>query len=222
MRHPIRNLVPITLLAFAAASCAPGSGPTSQTFGLSAPDVELVWAITRDQELPCGGAEMAGGALGGSATFTDLGVMNIDFSAAWDIAAAEADPDLAEFEPEGPAGGPFAPVLGPGEHPYAFEYDPFTDTCDPVVTATGDVTFTADDGDELQGVVTGGETHRLDFAFQGDGIETFATVDFAGGTGRFANADGSFTVHTIARFDATSMAFVIDLVEVLPGGTLTY
>lgn len=222
MVHPVRTLLPIVLLAFAAASCAPGGGPTSQAFGMSAPNVELVWAITRDQELPCGGAEMAGGALAGSATFTDLGVMDIDFDAAWDIAAAEPNPDLAEFEPEGPAGGPFAPVLGPDEHPYAFEYDPFTDTCAPVVTATGDVTFTADDGDELRGVVTGGETHRLDFVFVGDGIETFATVDFAGGTGRFANASGSFTVHTIARFDATAMAFVMDLVEVLPGGALTY
>lgn len=222
MLQAVRKLVPIVLFAFAATSCAPGGGPTSQIFGMSAPDVELVWAVTRDQELPCGGAEMAGGALGGTATFTELGVMGIDFSAAWDIAAAEPDPDLAEFEPEGPAGGPFAPVLGPEEHPYAFEHDPFTDTCDRVVTATGDVTFTAEDGDELQGVVTGGETHRLDFAFQGDGIETFATVDFAGGTGRFASADGSFTVHTIARFDGPSMAFVIDLAEVLPGGTLTY
>lgn len=222
MLHPVRKLVPIALLAFAAASCKPGGGPTSQTFGMTDQNVELNWAITRDQELPCGGAEMAGGDLGGSATFTDLGVMGIEFSAAWDIAAAEPDPDLAEFEPEGPAGGPFAPVLRPTGHPYTFEYDPFTDTCAPVVIATGDVSFTADDGDELHGVVTGGETHRLDFAFEGDGIETFATVDFAGGTGRFANAVGSFTVHTIAHFDTTDMVFVMDLVEILPGGTLTY
>lgn len=222
MTHALRNLVPVALLALVVAACGPESGPQTQDFEMTGEDLDLVWAITRDQELPCGGSEMAGGALAGNATFTEFGTMDVDFSAAWDIAARVADPAEAEFQPEGPAGGPFAPVLGTDEYPYAFQYDPFTDTCDPVVSATGDVTFTADDGDELLGVVTGGETHRLDFVVEGDGIETFATVDFAGGTGTFENASGSFTVHTIARFDVTTMAFVIDLAEVLPGGTLTY
>ena len=222
MTHPQRRLLPFVLLAVVAAACAPGEGPQTLDFEMTGHDLELVWAITRDQELPCGGAEMAGGALAGNATFAGLGTMDVDFTAAWDIAARVADPTQAEYEPEGPAGGPFAPVLGTTDYPYDFEYDPFTDTCDPVVSATGDVTFTAADGDELLGVVTGGETHRLDFVVEGDGIETFATVDFAGGTGTFENASGSFTVHTIARFDVTSMAFVIDLAEVLPGGTLTY
>lgn len=222
MAYPLRQLVPVALLAIAVAACAPESGPQTQDFDMTGQDLVLDWAITRDQELPCGGDEMAGGALGGTATFDDLGTMDVEFSAAWDIAAAEPNPDLAEFEPEGPAGGPFAPVLGDGEYPYAFQYDPFSGTCAPVVSATGDVTFTADDGDELQGVVTGGETHRLDFVAEGDGIETFATVDFVGGTGTFENASGSFTVHTIAQFDMTDMVFVVNLAEVLPGGTLTY
>lgn len=221
MIHPLRQHVSLALLAMIAVACDP-SGPATQPFEMTHQDLELVWAVTRDQELPCNGAEMAGGALAGNATFAELGTMDVEFSAAWDIGARVADPDQAEFEPEGPAGGPFAPVLGSDEHPYAFQYDPFTGTCAPVVSATGDVTFTADDGDELLGVVTGGETHRLDFAAEGDGIETFATVAFVGGTGRFEGASGSFTVHTIARFDASAMAFVIDLGEVLPGGTLTY
>lgn len=222
MSHPLRHLLPVVLLAATAAACAPGNGPQTRDFEMTGQDLELVWGITRDQELPCNGAEMAGGAFAGNASFTGLGTMGVDFSAAWDIGARVADPDQAVYDPTGPAGGPFAPVLGTDDYPYAFQYDPFTGTCDPVVSATGDVVFTADDGDELLGVVTGGETHRLDFVVEGDGIETFATVDFAGGTGTFENASGSFTVHTIVRFDTTVMAFVIDLAEVLPGGTVTY
>lgn len=221
MIHPLRRIVMLAVLAIVVVACSP-TGPTTQTFAMTDHDLELLWAITRDQELPCDGAEMAGGALAGSATFAGLGVLDVEFSAAWDIGRRVADPDQAEFEPVGPAGGPFAPVLTADEHPYAFQYDPFTNTCAPVVSGTGDVTFTAADGDELRGVVTGGETHRLDFVTEGDGIETFATIDVVGGTGRFAGASGSFTVHTIARFDFVAMEFQIDLAEVLPGGTLTY
>lgn len=224
MSHPLRKLVPAVLIAFLAAACSPGESQAPQThdFTMSESEFELVWAITRDPELACGGAEMAGGELTGEATFAELGTLDVDFSAAWDIGERNPDPDAADFEPEGPAGGPFAPVLGPDEHPYAFQFDPFTGTCDEVVSGTGEVTFVDTAGDRIDAVVTGGETHRLDFLVEGDGIETFATADIVGGTGDFADATGSFTVHTIARFDPAAEAFAVDLAEVLPGGSITY
>jgi hypothetical protein len=222
MKNPYRIVVPVVLLALLAAACAPAPVAQTHAFEMTDQDLELVWAITRDHELPCGGDEMGGGAMAGQATFAELGVLDIAFTAAWDIEARIADPAQAEFEPQGPSGGPFAPVFGPDEHPYHFQYDPFTDTCAQVVSATGEIEFTATDGAQIFAVVTGGETHRLDYVTEGDGIETFATAAFAGGTGRFAAASGSFVIHTIARFDIPTMSFVVELVEVLPGGTITY
>lgn len=221
MSQRLRNLVPAALVVFLAAACSPG-GPQTHELDMTDHDLELVWAITREQELPCGGDEMAGGELTGIATFAELGSLDVEFSAAWDISAANPDPDDAQFEPEGPAGGPFAPVLGPDEHPYDFQFNPFTGECEAVVSGTGDVEFVSANEDRIDAVVTGGETHRLDFVVNGDGIETFATVEITGGTGRFEDATGSFTVHTIARFDGATSEFVIDLAEVLPGSSITY
>ena len=220
MSHHLHKLLPATLIALVAVACS--QAPQTHDFEMTGHDLDLVWAITRDQELACGGAEMAGGELAGEATFAQLGTLTVDFSAAWDIAAANPNPDASEFEPEGPAGGPFAPILGQDEHPYEFQYDPFTDTCAAVVSGTGEVEFVDANGDRIDAVVTGGETHRLDFVVEGDGIETFATANITGGTGRFSDATGSFTVHTIARFDVAASEFVIDLAEVLPGGSITY
>jgi hypothetical protein len=228
MSNLSRALVASVLVTLTAAACTPAGPPAepqTHAFTMSDPDLDLLWAITRDDEMPCGGDEVGGGAIAGTATFVELGVLELVYSAAWDIEARIADPDQAEFEPQGPAGGPFAPVMGPDEHPYHFQYDPFTGECAadaPVVSATGEVEFTAADGGRIFAQVTGGETHRLDFVLEGDGIETFAIAEFTGGTGRFANATGSFVVHTIARFDLTTLSFVVDLVEILDGGSITY
>lgn len=165
---------------------------------------------------------MAGGEVNGEATFEGIGRLALEMSAAWDIGAANPDPDAAEFEPEGPAGGPFAPVLGQDRYPYQFQANPFTGACEPVVAATGELDLVAEDGDRIFGLVTGGETHRLDFSMEGDGIETFTVIQFNGGTGRFTGATGSFVVHMIVRFDPAQERFVTDLAEVLPGGTIRF
>jgi hypothetical protein len=208
-----------------ATPLAAKKGPDSveRPFKLSRSELSLDWGIERDWELACGGDEVAGGESSGFGNFTHLGRTEIHMSAAWDIGARIADPDQAEFTPVSPAaGGPFAPVFGPDDYPYQFEFNPFTGLCEQVVAATGVLLLTAANGDEVHGVVTGGETHRLDFIREGDGIETFAIVSIDGGTGRFADASGSFVVHTITRFDFDRMEFVIDLAEVLPGGKIAY
>jgi hypothetical protein len=220
MRRP-HVLVPVPILALLATGC-PDSGPETRALEMSAPDLVLEWGITRDHELACGGDEMAGGALRGEATFAGLGRLSLEGSAAWNIGARIADPSQAEFEPEGPAGGPFAPVLGPGHYPLQFGFDPATGQCGSGVAATGDFGLTDPDGAAVFGRVMGGETHRLDFVEEGDGIETFVVVEFDGGTGRFVGASGSVVLHTIARFDFDQQRFVIDLARVLPGGTLRF
>jgi hypothetical protein len=216
----------LSLQAATESSAIPakkGPGSVDRPFKLSRSELSLDWGIERDWELACGGDEIAGGESSGFGNFTHLGRTEIHMSAAWDIGARIADPTQAEFTPVSPAAaGPFAPVYGSGDYPIQFRFNPFTGQCDQSLAATGTMRLTAANGDEVHGVVTGGETHRLDFIQEGDGIETFAIVSIDGGTGRFAGASGSFVVHTITRFDFDHMAFVIDLTEVLPGGTISY
>jgi hypothetical protein len=195
---------------------------------LTAADVQLDWGITIFQEEPCSGNRMAGGEISGTTTFAGIGPLAVTMTSAWDIGNLLDDADK-RYEPVSPAVSAeraAAPVLGVNDYPYAFQFDPFQNVCsgpgESVASATGEVVFTATDGDELHGRVTGGETYRLDFVEQGDGIETFAEIEFAGGTGRFDGATGSFVVHTIFRFDFATEAFVLELVEVLPGGTVRY
>jgi hypothetical protein len=215
--------------AFVLAGCGGGSSGDRQVeerpFEMTTADVGLDWGITKFQEEPCSGNEMAGGEISGTADFAGIGTLSVEMSSAWDIGNLLDDAEKG-YEPvsdAAPQDRPAAPVLGQDDYPYAFNFDPFTQQCAvPVVSATGDVLFTAPDGDELYGLVIGGETYRLDFVMEGDGIETFAIVEFAGGTGRFSDATGSFVVHTIFRMDFNIGEFVLDLAEVLPGGTIRY
>ena len=179
----------------------------------------LNWGITKTQEEGCGGPSIAGGELGGKGQFSHLGSSGVSVSAAWDI--GHLITGAAQFKPIGPASGPVAPVLGRSAYPYAFRYDPSTNSCAAGHVATGKVVLVAANGDRVTGDITGGETHKLDFIVDGDGVETFATVAVTGGTGRFSGANGSFVVHTIARLK-TSLEFVVTFAEVLPGGTLGY
>lgn len=215
----------ITLLALFGVllSGCPDSNRQTRPFELTTGQLTPVWAISRDQELGCGGSEIAGGESSGEGNFAELGRLTINVSVAWNIGNLLTQ---TQFVPTGPAGGPAAPVLGQNDYPYHFRFNPLTGGCtgagETGMSATGQVLFTADDGDQLFGLVTGGETHRLDFVVEGDGAESFITVEFNGGTGDFSGATGSFTTHSITRFDAGLGAFVIDLFEVLPGGTITF
>ena len=226
MRHRTHVVATFALLGLLLIGCQAEPVTETRPFEMTAADVRLDWGITIFQEEPCSGNQMAGGEISGTATFGALGPLTVGMTSAWDIDDLLDDAEK-RYEPVSPnAAGPAAPVLGQGDYPYAFQFDPFENVClepgESVVSATGDAVFTAADGDELYALVTGGETHRLDFVMEGDGIETFAEVDFAGGTGRFTGATGSFVIHTIFRFDFPTEAFVLELAEVLPGGTVRY
>ncbi len=224
MTTHVKVMSAAVLVGLVLAGCP--TGPREREFRMSDADVALAWGITIFQEVPCGGPEIAGGEITGAATFTaGIGQAELTMSSAWDVGNLLDDADK-RFDPVSPeAAGPAAPVLGVNDYPHAFQFNPFTDACllpgeDPAI-ATGDIVFVASDGDELHGNVVGGETYRLDFVVQGDGIETFNIIEFAGGTGRFSGATGSFVVHSILRFDHDAGEFVLDLAEVLPGGTIT-
>ncbi len=218
---PLSFTVPLLTACDSTTDPEPDPEPETRPFEMTAEAVVMDWAVTREQEMPCGGREVGGGSISGTATFTDPGELELELSSVWDIANL-MDPEDVEYEPEGPAGGPVAPVFGQAEYPYDFYFNPLTAECESAVSATGEAVFEDAEGNVLYGLVTGGETHRLDFEMEGDGIETFAVIEFDGGTGPFEEASGSFVAHTIARFDFQQQTFVLDLVDVLEGGTITY
>jgi hypothetical protein len=208
-----------TLSTKEAASDKKRVNPVARPFKMSRSELKLEWGIVAQQEQFCTGNRIAGGSTIGKGNFTHLGLTDIEMSAAWDIDRLISDP---QFVPEGPAGGPVATVLSGSEYPYHFMFNPFTQQCEPAVSATGNLVLTAANGDKLFGKVASGETHRLDFLVEGDGIENFSVIVVVGGTGKFEGATGSFVIHTISRFDPVIGGFVIDLAEVLPGGTIAY
>jgi hypothetical protein len=187
-------------------------------FEISNDSLVVDWAISRDQEVACGGDSIAGGSTSGPADIAPLGTGTIQAAAAWKIDSLIANP---VFNPSGPAGGPVATVLGPSQYPYEFHVDLLNAGCGAGPSATGEVRITLANGSEVHGRVQGGEAHRLDFLTPGDGVESFVYVRIDGGTGQFENATGSFTMHTIIRFAGAS-GFVVDLAEVLPGGTISF
>jgi hypothetical protein len=194
-------------------------GPDARSITLNHHALALNWGITKSQEEGCGGTAIAGGDLGGHAAFSQLGNSSVSVSAAWDI--GHLITGSAHFKPQGPASGPVAPVLGQSKYPYNFHYDPANKKCGSGYVATGKVVLVAANGDQVKGDITGGETHKLDFIVDGDGVETFATVAVTGGTGRFSGATGSFVVHTIARLQP-SLTFAVTFAELLPGATLGF
>jgi hypothetical protein len=196
--------------------------PDARPFALDNQDLEISWAVSGSQEEKCAGPgiRITGSAVSGKGSFTHLGETTVSTSMAWDIGHL-LSPSAVKYKAIGPASGPVAPVFGRGAYPYAFHYDPISGKCAPGVTATGKVVLTAANGDRVFGDIVGGETHKLDFLFDGDGGETFAEVAVTGGTGRFEGATGSFTVHAIARLGPT-LRFNVTFAEVMPGGTIGY
>jgi hypothetical protein len=222
MKYLLLSFAISCIICFSSCSSSdPDPGPQTVPIEMLSANLNLDWAITREHEMPCGGDEVGGGAISGMVNFAEIGELLLELSSVWDI-ANQLDPGEVIYEPEGPAGGPVARVFGKEEYPYNFMFSPFTGQCETVVSATGEMTLTAGTGDIIFGMVEGGETHRLDFVMEGDGIETFARIDIEGGTGQFENATGQFTTHTITRFDFDSNSFVMDLATVLPGGSITY
>jgi len=120
---------------------------------MSQPDFQVEWAVDRDHEVACGGSAIAGGLLTGDAVFSDLGESQVEASAAWNVGNLK---DSAEQQPVGPAGGPVAPVLAPGEYPHAFAFDPRIADCGSGLSATGTVRITVEDGDQIHGTVRAG------------------------------------------------------------------
>ncbi len=228
MDSKLRMLVALLAVAMFAAACqaeeGDTNGPTTTTFQMTDPDVAMTWVVTAPMEEACGAPRFAGGEIEGSADFGDLGRLDLVMSAAWDISEANPNADESEYEPESEhTGGPFAPVLSGDDYPYAFVSSPFPSMgCGPSETATGELELSSADGDTIAGVVTGGETHRLDVNIEGDGIETFVEIEFTGGTGAFAGASGSAVLHLITHVDPAEGDFVIDVLGVLEGGTVTY
>jgi hypothetical protein len=80
------------------------------------------------------------------------------------------------------------------------------------------VTLRAANGDEVHGVVTGGEVYELGFSVPGDGQEQFMEVEVDGGTGRFANATGRFVIHSI--FNLVDLKIVES--SIMSGGVIGY
>lgn len=202
-----------------AISAVIAGGADARPLKLNHHAVSLTWGITKSQEEACGGPAIAGAEAGGIANFSHLGITTTSWSAAWDIGNLLTGP--AQFTPVGPASGPVAPVLLQSAYPYAFHYDPLADACGAAVAATGKIVLTAPNGDRLLADVVGGEAHKLDFIVDGDGVEVFVRAAVTGGTGRFANATGSFVLHAMGRTLPT-LKFQIKLLEVLPGGAIGY
>ncbi|MGD2068487.1 MAG: hypothetical protein PVI57_07355, partial [Gemmatimonadota bacterium] len=188
------GVVCVLLLGCGSDDSGP-AGPSGGPLTVSQENLTLLWAVSKDQELECGGPAVAGGHVGGEGDMSTLGASTIDISAAWDV--GDLIQTAPRYSPQGPAGGPVAPVLGQDRYPYAFRHDAESGACEPGTEATGEVVLTTTGGDEVFGDITGGEAHRLDFILPGDGVESFLEVTVTGGTGQFASATGSFVAHVI-------------------------
>ena len=164
---------------------------------------ESVWVVSHFAEQLCNGRLVAGTEVKSSGNLTHLGKTAASASLAWDWAV----PAAGDFNPVGPTTNSSATILG--TYPYTF--------CSDTRVATGEVVLEAANGDEVHGVVTGGEVYELGFDVPGDGQEQFMVVEFSGGTGRFKSASGSIVIHSQVRFDGS-----LSLNEILPGGTIQY
>jgi hypothetical protein len=232
-----RSSVPLLVataasLCLSMVACEPGSSPSAPNFdkpGGVRPDAarpspahgvgghhspgrpmrgrlkafDTVWVVSHFAEQVCNGRLVAGTEVRSSGNLTHLGKSDASASLAWDWAV----PAAGNHTPQGPTTNSSATILG--SYPYTF--------CSDTRVATGEVVLEAANGDEVHGVVSGGEVYELGYDVPGDGQEQFMEVEFSGGTGRFRSATGSIVIHSIVRFDGS-----LALNEILPGGTIQY
>jgi len=163
-----------------------------------------VWVVSHFAERACNATLVAGASVHSKGNVAHLGLTHATATAAWDW----AEPADGDFEPEGPTTGSSATVLD--DYPYEF--------CSSHDTATGAVELVAANGDEVRGVVIGGEVYELGFDVRGDGQEQFTVVKIHGGTGRFKGARGRFVIHTIVNLANGKLVSS----EILDGGTIRY
>jgi len=164
---------------------------------------EPAWFVSHFTERMCNSTLLAGAELHSEGIVNHLGRTDATASAAWDW----ADKASGKYEPQGPETNSSATILG--SYPYAF--------CSRSRIATGEVLLVAANGDELRGVVAGGEVYELGYRTPGDGQEQFLEVEITGGSGRFASANGFFVIHSIAKFDRSLASC-----EILPGGSIRF
>jgi hypothetical protein len=186
----IETLRPRT--AFASLSPIPG-GPSAMPLSGSVSAVGILPGESVDHmsEFPCNGTKFAGAKVSSSGLAAPLGPFSGEVSAAWDWAAPVPGafaPTSASFG--GVLSGFSATILG--SYPQAF--------CSSAFVATGIAKLKDSDGDEITGMVTGGEIYEAFFGFfPGDGQESFLTVTITGGTGKWAGATGGYTTHSIIK-----------------------
>ncbi len=159
---------------------------------------EPIWVVSHFAEQRCDGL-VAGAKVTSKGNVSRLGRTEVTASAAWDWSERPS----GNYTPEGPTTGPSATILS--SYPHTF--------CSAPRTAKGRVVLEAANGDEVRGVVTGGEVYELGFERAGDGQEQFMAVEITGGTGRFDDARGSFVIHTIVDL----VGSVLIKSEILPG-----
>jgi hypothetical protein len=147
---------------------------------------------------------VAGAQLEATGQVTNFGRTHAIASAAWDWAV----PAAGVYTATGPATGTSATILS--VYPHEF--------CSADLTATGEVVLTLVNGDQVFGVVSGGEAYELAFNIPGDGQEQFIEVDITSGSGRFGDASGFFVAHAIVDLAAGEPR----LLEILPGGWIRY
>jgi len=182
-----------------------GHGPGEQAKPLRGTfaDFEPVWVVSHRLEELCNGL-VAGAEVKSAGIVSHLGRSQVRASAAWDWGQLAA----GSFEPDGPVTAFSASIIS--EYPHTF--------CSQPATATGRVTIVAANGDEVHGVVVGGEVYELAFDQPGDGQEQFMVVRIEGGTGRFEDASGRMVIHSIVNL--VDMELLTS--HLMPGATIRY
>ncbi len=166
-------------------------------------DFEPVWVVSHLHERICNGL-VAGAEVQSVGNVSHLGRTQVRASAAWDW----SQPAPGVYSPDGPVTVFSASIVS--AYPHAF--------CSQPASAAGRVTLVAANGDEVHGVVTGGEVYELAFDHPGDGQEQFMEVRIEGGTGRFDDASGDMVLHSI--FNLVDMEIVVS--NIMPGAKIRY